>query len=269
MFSLGITAPGVRFDCSTVEGVRRAAAAGAEGIEVYSVEDVAPETLLSTAATHDIEVFGTLATGAGSNIDSLETPAMTDPEDSDRAVADIETSIETAAKLGCSVLVVTVGPEQDDVDWMTQRDAIVDILRAVAPAAEHADVTIVVEPLNVRVDHPGYFLTTSAEAASIVEAVDSSNVKLLFDIYHQQVTEGDVVRRLREFVDAIGHIHVADNPGRHQPGTGELNYKCILAAVADLDYDGYVSCEFAPLGDPDSVFRDVVELADAAREGAT
>lgn len=265
MFRFGITAPGARFDCSTVESVERAAACGVDGIEFYNPDEVDLGALEAAAAEHEIEVFGTLAAGAGSNNGFPDQPALTDPEDHALAVHDIEDSIRTASEIGCENLVVTVGPEQERIDRATQHNAIVRVLRDVVTTAQAHDITIVLEPLNTRVNHPGYYLTTSTEGVSLIEAVDSPCVKLLFDVYHQQITEGDVIRRLREYTDHIGHIHIADNPGRHEPGTGELNYEAILGAIADMDYDGYVSCEFQLLGEPAEVFPRLVNMANEAR----
>jgi hydroxypyruvate isomerase len=169
------------------------------------------------------------------------------------------------SEFGGDSLVVTVGQDQRDLEEAVQQNAIVRVLRDVAPHAEDQGVTVVAELLNTRVDHPGYFLTTTGQGAEIVEAVDSPDVKILYDVYHQQITEGDVIRRFQNNVDAIGHVHIADNPGRNEPGTGELNYDRIFEAIADTDYDGYVSCEFSPTGDPDAVFADIVEMANRAR----
>jgi hydroxypyruvate isomerase len=266
VFRLGITAPGNWFDCSTVEAVERAAAVGVDGIEFFDWEGTDLDALRSASDDHGVEVFGTLSAGAGSNIDDRDAPAMVRPDDRERAVEDVRRSIEAAADLGCSTLIVTVGPDQPDLDEATQHNAIVRVLREVAPDAEDAGVTVVPEPLNVRVDHPGYYLTSSDEGYEIVEAVDSPAVKLLFDVYHQQITEGDVIRRFRRHAEHVGLVHVADNPGRHEPGTGELDYERIFEAIADAGYDGYVSCEFEPTGDPDEAFRDVVATANRARD---
>ncbi|MFB6134421.1 MAG: hydroxypyruvate isomerase family protein [Halanaeroarchaeum sp.] len=267
MFDFGITAPDWAFDCDLIEGIERAAEVGVDGVEFFGWEDADVEEVVETAASNGIEVFGTLAAGAGSNLEDADGHALAYPESHDRAVADVERSIEAAADFDADTLVVTVGQDLDTVDDARQHNAIVRVLRAIAPTAEAHDVTVVIEPLNTRVDHPGYYLTESGEAAEIVEAVDSPNVAMLFDVYHQQVTEGDVIRRLREHVEHVGHVHVADNPGRHEPGTGELNYERIFAAIADLDYDGYVSCEFGPAGDPMVVYPRLVEMAVEARAG--
>ncbi|HET7325386.1 MAG TPA: TIM barrel protein [Halococcus sp.] len=264
MFDVGITVPAV-FGGSVVEGIERASAAGADGVEFFDWESTDLDSLSTAADEHDVEIYGTLAAGAGRTIMDPDAPALADPNSHDRAVADVERSIVAAADLGCNTLVVTVGQNDDTLDDATQRTAVVDALRAVAPVAEARDVVVVVEPLNTRVDHPGYFLPTTDAGVAVVDAVDSPNVKLLFDIYHQQITDGDVIRRLTRQIEHIGHIHAADNPGRHEPGTGELDYERIFAAVADLDYEGCVSGEFMPAGDPDEAARTFVELADEAR----
>jgi hydroxypyruvate isomerase len=222
MFNVGITVPAV-FNGSVIDGIERAAAAGVDGIEFFDWEAADFDALSAAADTHDIEIYGTLAAGAGQTIMDPDAPALADPDSHDRAVADIERSIEAAATLGCATLIVTVGQNVDSLDDATQQTAIVD-------------------------------------------AVDSPNVKLLFDIYHQQITEGDVVRRLSQQIQHIGHIHAVDNPGRHEPGTGELAYERIFAAIADLEYDGYVSAEFMPEGDPDMAAQTFADLADDTRQ---
>ena len=120
-------------------------------------------------------------------------------------------------------------------------------------------MTLALEPLNTAVDHPGYFLTSSAEGFDIVDAVDSPNVKLLYDVYHQQITKGNIVQTVTENVERIGHVHLADVPKRHEPGTGELNYAHILSVLDDAGYDGYVGCEFSPVGSPEGAVAKVCD----------
>jgi hydroxypyruvate isomerase len=118
----------------------------------------------------------------------------------------------------------------------------------VAPHAEAAAITVVVEPLNTLVDHAGYFLTGADEGAAIIRAVDSPAVRLLFDIYHQQVTEGNLSARLEAYRDLVGHIHVAGVPGRRDPGHGEINYPFLMDQLRRWPYEGYVGLEYRPLG---------------------
>jgi len=261
MARIGVTL-GAVFGEESPEAVERAAAAGADVVEFFDWEGKG-EQLVAAAEEHGIEAGGTLGSGAAANIDDTDRAAISYPEPDYReeAVADVEHSIEGAADLDLDTLVVTVGQNRDDLADDAQHRAIVSVLREVAPTAESEGVTVVPEPLNTRVDHPGYYLSTSYEGYEIVDAVDSPNVGLLYDVYHQQITEGNVIQNVSEHVEFIDHMHLADVPGRHEPGTGELNYDRIFDAIDEAGYEGYVSCELGPTGDPDEVVEHVVSLA--------
>jgi len=114
---------------------------------------------------------------------------------------------------------------------------------------EDAGMVMTFETLNVKKDHKGYALVYSNQAAELVQSIGSPAVKFLFDVYHQQISEGDVIRNLTDYKNEIGHYHFGDNPGRHEPGTGELNYKNIFKAIADTGYTGCVSAEFSKTKD--------------------
>lgn len=117
-------------------------------------------------------------------------------------------------------------------------------------------MTAVVEFLNTEVDHPGYFLDRSGDALELIRRVGNPRVRVLFDIYHAQIVEGNVIERLRSSIDYIGQIHFADVPGRHEPGTGEINYRNVFRAIYDFAerYDGYVTAGYHPT---DLSFRDL------------
>jgi len=158
----------------------------------------------------------------------------------------VQETIEAMTPLGVSTFITTSGLELPDVPRADQRDALIEALRTAAPIAEKAGVTIVLEPLNLLVDHQGTYLSSSHEAAEILTEVHSPNVKMLFDIYHQQITEGHIIANLLAYMPLIGHIHTADNPGRHEFGTGEINYTQVLQAVDESGYTGYVGLEYKP-----------------------
>lgn len=229
------------------ERITRAAKAGADAVEFWDWHGKDLDEIENAAADADIPIVGCIAGGT-----------LTDPDVADDAVETIRESIETAASLGIPSLIVTTGPDQDGLDRVTQHDSIVAVLSRVAPDAETAGVTLVLEPLNTAVDHPGYYLETSEEGYEIVDAVDSPNVRLLYDVYHQQITEGNVIQNITENIDYIGHFHIAAVPGRHEPGTGELDYEIILEAIEETEYDGYVGCEFSPVGDADEAMAAVL-----------
>ena len=161
----------------------------------------------------------------------------------DAFVSAVKESLAAAAVIGTRNIVVTTGNETEDVSRKVQHDNVVQALRAAAPLAEAAGIQLVLEPLNILVDHMGYFLTTTAESVEIIHEVGSPMVKLLYDVYHQQITEGNLINNIRNNIKDIGHIHVGDVPGRKQPGTGEINYKNVFKAIRDTGFEGFVVFE--------------------------
>lgn len=155
----------------------------------------------------------------------------------------IRETIAAAKTVGTKNIVVTTGNEIIGMPRQEQHDNVVRALRAAAPLAEEAGITLVLEPLNILVNHMGYYLTTTAEGVEIIKEVGSPNVLLLYDVYHQQITEGNLINNIRDNIQYIGHIHVGDVPGRNQPGTGEINYKNVFKAIRDTGFDGFVVFE--------------------------
>ncbi len=189
---------------------------------------------------------------------------MVDPDDHDRIVRQFNDAVKRAHKLGCKNIIGLTGNERQDVSREKQTEYVVRCLKRLAPIAEDEGVTICLEALNVLVNHKGYFLVTTGHTMEILEAVDSPNVKMCFDIYHQQISEGNVIRNLSVNIDRIGHFHVGDNPGRKQPGTGELNYKNIFKAIHATGYEGFVTLECGlqgPLDDALIYLRDCLNWA--------
>ena len=176
-------------------------------------------------------------------------------------VAAITETLETAKTLACTKIVVTTGNERTDVSRQTQQDNIVKALKAAANVVEGSGVDLVLEPLNVLVDHKGYYLTTTAQGIEIIKTVNSPQVKLLYDVYHQQITEGNIINTIRENIGYIGHIHIGDVPGRKEPGTGEINYKNVFKAIADTGYSEYVALECGLSEDVETVCEKMWDLA--------
>lgn len=177
------------------------------------------------------------------------------PDHRENFAAGIQKSLGKAQEMGAPSLFLLTDELGDDRSVRFQfpelseeekYQSVFDGLKALAPLAEEAGVTLVLEPLNIHVDHPGYFLNRSGVGFELVRAVDSPNIRLLFDIYHMQVMEGNIIETLTSNLDVIGHVHVADVPGRHEPGTGELNYANIFKALREAGYDRYVGFEFEP-----------------------
>jgi hydroxypyruvate isomerase len=185
--------------------------------------------------------------------------AAADPSQRQQFIDDVSRAAALAIDLSCSNLIVHSGPALPNLSYADQRAILVETLSAAAEVANDADVTLVLEPVN-RHDHPGTFLSSSDEGFAIVREVNSPGVRLLFDAYHQQISEGNLSQRIIANLDMIGHIHVADVPGRHEPGTGEINYEHIFGLLREHNYRGYVGLEYDPLYDETASLRTVRAL---------
>jgi len=191
---------------------------------------------------------------------------ITDPKKKEPFLQAINDAIEVANTLGVKKLCVVAGEVVEGLDREPMFDAVVDALKAAADKVKEHGITIILEPLNILVDHPKQFLVTSKDAAEVIDAVGSSSVKILFDIYHQQISEGNLSGNIKKYFDKIGYFQVADHPGRNQPGTGEINYPHILRLIHDLGYKDVIGLEMRPKGDPFEALKQL-RAADAAARG--
>ena len=224
-----------------------ARALGYEGVEMFDWRDpVELEAYAAATREHGLEVVaitankGVRAPGCG----------LTDPAEREGFLAEMRRAIGAACGLGCRRLVVLTGFERQGIDRSEQMDSCVAGLRAAVPLLEDAGMTAVIEPINTLVTRPGYFLPGAREGFAMLHRVDSPRVKLLFDVYHVQVTDGNLILQIRQHIDRIGHFQIGDHPGRMQPGTGEIDYRNVFRAIYELQnegrYDGFVSLEYHP-----------------------
>ena len=188
-------------------------------------------------------------------------------ENHDRIEREVEANLALAQRWSIPVLICFSGNRGGLADE-AGIEHTAEGLRRVASAAEDAGVTLALELLNSKVDHPDYQCDRTAWGVEVCRRVDSPRVKLLYDVYHMQIMEGDVVRTIQTNHAHFGHYHVAGNPGRHEPDERqELNYPAILRAIQATGYDGYVAMEFIPEGDPVAALRAAVALLPAAQGG--
>ncbi|MDP1613292.1 MAG: hydroxypyruvate isomerase [Sulfuritalea sp.] len=162
-------------------------------------------------------------------------------------------AIEYARQLGCSRLNCLAGIAPGEISLEKARETLVENLRFAAAVTARAGIQLLIEPLNTR-DTPGFFVATPHAGLALIEAVGSDNLRLQYDIYHAQVMAGDLARTLREHLPRIGHIQLADNPGRHEPGTGEINFPFLLRHLDRIGYTGWVGCEYQPSGRSEDSF---------------
>jgi hydroxypyruvate isomerase len=189
--------------------------------------------------------------------------ALNDPANHDQIVQNFEQNIPLAAKAHVPNVITFFGNTQPGMSEAQAIDNCVTGLNRVKRIAEDQGVTICVELLNSKVDHKGYQGDHTAFGAAVIKAVDSPRVKLLYDIYHMQIMEGDIIRTIRDHIGSIAHFHTGGVPGRHElDATQELNWAAVCRAIADLGYTGYVAHEFTPTRDPLTSLREAVALCD-------
>lgn len=165
----------------------------------------------------------------------------------------LKDSIPVYKELNANGMIVLIG-ETLDIPYEEQIDNIVKCLKAAVPIIEKENITLLLEPLN-DIDRKNYFLPRSKEVFEIIRKVNSPNIKILLDLYHEQFMAGNLMNTIKEKILHIGHIHVADVPGRHEPGTGEINYKGILECLKELNYENYVGFEFRSTIDSEGLVK--------------
>ena len=173
-------------------------------------------------------------------------PGMNNPENHKNFVKAVEKGCEVAKFLNCKMMCVVGGDDQPGMTQEQMHENIITALKMAAPVAEKNDVMLILEPMNIRVDHKGHCLYGSVPAVRICREVGSTHVKINWDLYHMHISEGDLCGHLREGYDQMGYLQLADHPGRNEPGTGEIHYNRVLKEAHDLGYRGYVGLECRP-----------------------
>jgi len=218
-----------------LERIKKAASFGYPAVEFWGSHRKDPQAVADLTQKLGIAVAQFTAASGFNNPDKL-----------DQFVEAINDACRTAKILKAKKACVVAGA---NIKGMTERqmhDQCIVALKKVAPIVEQNDLMLILEPLNIRVDHKGQCLYRSPDAVRICREVGSTHVKINWDLYHQQITEGDLCGHLREGFDQVGYVQLADHPGRHEPGTGEICYNRVLKEVYDLGYRGYVGLECTP-----------------------
>ena len=206
-------------------------------------------------ATNETGVKWSCIMGAG----RITQGEMLDLGEHDRLEEQCKEAIEQAKGLGCKCIVGLTG---ETITYDKRAQNVIKFLRRVKGMLEDNNIMMVLETLNQLRDHQNFWLATTDQAQLIVQAVDSPNIKQLYDIYHQQITEGNLIPNIRDNIAGIGHMHIGDNPGRKQPGTGEINYPNVFKAIAETGYDGFVAVECGYTDGPENAILDLLKCFD-------
>ena len=229
------------------ERMEAAARAGLQSVELVG------EHYDWTAA--DIERVKKLARSLKLGIDTLSSVPrwgqqkinMLQPEGRAAFLKEVERNLEFAQKLEIPMALLMSGNTVAGLSFEQQFSAMVECAKRSGDIAARFGITLIVEPLNAKVNHKGYFLTNCVDGLRLMKEVDHPHVRLLFDLYHEQVERGNVIQTALAAMPYVKVFHVADNPGRHEPGTGEMNYANIYKAIAKAGYDSYITMEYVPL----------------------
>ncbi|MBQ9015024.1 MAG: TIM barrel protein [Firmicutes bacterium] len=221
----------------------------------------------------DLPQIRRLAEDAGIGISGFNGDAefsLIDPTHKKRYLDFLKQSLDAAVSIGAESVTIhsnglgeggVVLDSCDDLSFTTKLCSMYDMLLDVRRLAESAGVTCNLEALNVTTDHPGNFLRSTAMAADMIRLIDSPRVRILYDAYHMQLNnEGSICDTIDTCLDTIGHIHIADAPGRHEPGTGEINYRNVIRHLEHLGYQGYIGCELLPVSDSQTASRAIMDL---------
>ena len=222
------------------EAIRAVAACGYRYAEFWRVPDA------------DVSEIRKAADGEGVTVLSLCTDdfVMNDPAHTRNWLDALKRSCEKARALGARKMVTQVG-QDTGMPRETQLAAIRSALAGAKPVLREAGIELMLEPLNTKYDHPGYFLDTASEGARLVREADDPAVRLILDFYHQQASGGDLINAFLQNKDVIAHVHIAGNPGRHEPWLGETDYKNVFRRMGEAGFSGAVGLEYMPLMRPE------------------
>ena len=230
-------------DVALEDRIDAAAASGFRGVEYMFPYDYNVAELKRRLQANALEqVLFNLPAG---NFAAGERGIAADPSRIAEFNRGVDDAVKIARELGCTRVNCLVGIANPDVAQHTARATLVTNLRSAAQALATAGVTLLVEPLN-RIETPRFLIGTTGEGLALIDEVNAPNFKLQYDCYHAQRSEGNIIATLRAQIGRIGHIQIADSPGRNEPGTGELAYERILPELDRIGYGGWVGLEYKP-----------------------
>ncbi len=236
-------------DMDFCEGLRRVKTLGYDAAETYNWKGLDFDAVRRTCEETGVELLSMCTSEF----------RMTDPAFRQAWLDGLEESCQAANRMGVKRLITQVG-QDTGAPREQQHAAIVETLNLARPILEKSGVTIMLEPLNTLVNHPGYYLWSAVEGFEIIREVNHPLVKLVYDIYHQQVMEGNIIPNITKNLDCIAHLHSAGHPGRNELQYGENDYKVIFAAVDKAGYTGACGLEYRPLMDPEESLREAMRL---------
>lgn len=216
---------------------------GFKGVEIQFPYDFPADELADLAKDAGVEIV--LYNVPAGNISAGDVGIAAIPDREEEFAHGVEIALKYHEKLAAKRVNILAGKVPPGVDRESAVAVLVKNIRLAVDSFSGRDVTILLEPAN-GIDHPNFLLQKTDDAIEIIDRVGRGNVMVQLDLYHRQIMQGNLVQALKQFLPVIGHIQFADVPGRHEPGTGEINFDCIFRTLDQLGYDGWVGAEYLP-----------------------
>ncbi len=232
-------------ELSVLERYDAAAQAGFKGVELQNPYSIPAEQIVDRLERNDLRHI--IINMPMTDPDTGQGNVPLRPDRTELYRERVAQGAEYAKALGCLGVNVGVGALPDGVSPEEARATLVSNLRYCAEELENVGVKGLIEAINTR-DQPGFFIHTTAQARDLIEETGHGNLFIQYDFYHMQIMEGDLAPTVKENLDLIAHMQLADTPGRHEPGTGEINYNFLLPYLDEIGYRGWVGCEYYPAG---------------------
>jgi hydroxypyruvate isomerase len=228
-----------------------AARAGFEAVEVWFPYELASNDVAMLLAEHRLRCVG-INSPAG-NVMTGDWGLAADPGRVEDFTSSAEQAIAYAQEIGCSNVHIMAGLVGLQTDRKQAWENYLHCLDFACSLAAQASITIMIEPLN-SIDRPRYLLNTQAQALEAIETLRKTNLRVMLDLFHLQRGEGNLIDRMMKSLPYAAHVQIADNPGRHEPGTGEINFDAVFRTLQDAGYSGYIGCEYLPLRTSETSF---------------
>lgn len=240
------------------ERLKKAAALGFKNVEMWFVDmsfKGTADELARISDVNDVKITNTVIGAPDGSIGG----GLTNPTNRSKWLERAKMTIEFTKNAQIPATIVCTGNEVEGTANEQIMESVMEGLKQTLEMAEKAGITLLLEPLNCKYDHPGYWLTSSDKAAEICRKLNSQYMKILYDCYHMQIMEGDVIRHIERNIDVIGHFHAAGVPGRHELYNGEINYPFVLLQIEKLGYNGVFGLEYEPSTDEAESVRRTVQ----------
>ena len=242
------------------ERLRQAAALGFKNVEMWFVDGSykgQPDALAALAAKHGVKITNTVIGSPDGGVGG----GLTNPANRAQWLERAKLTIDYTKRANIPATIVCTGNVVPGLTDAAMLKSVIEGLKPTVELAEQAGVTLLLEALNTRYDHPGYWVHSSDQGAAICRELQSARMKLLFDCYHMQIMEGDLLKHIERNLDVIGHFHAAGVPGRNELFNGEINYPFVIARIKQLGYRGVFGLEYQPsLDDVESLRQTLKHL---------